>query len=61
MKEAIERYLVQEEAELAVLRIVDAEIVSFEASGLHIELDDVKTWAQALKKNRSASLPAWHA
>lgn len=61
MKEAIERYLVQEEAEQAVLHSVDAEIVNFEASGLHIELGDVKVWAQDLKQNRSAQLPAWRA
>jgi predicted transcriptional regulator len=61
MKEAIERYLVQEEAELAVLQSVDSEIANFEASGLHIGLGDIKVWAQDLKQNRSAQLPAWRA
>ncbi len=61
MKEAIERYLAQEEAEQAVLQSVDVEIANFEISGLHIELSEVKTWAHALKQNRQASLPEWHA
>lgn len=61
MKEAIERYLVQEEAEQAVLRSVDSEIANFEASGLHIDLTDVKDWAKNLKQNRSAQLPSWRA
>ncbi len=61
MKEAIERYLVQEEAEQAVLQSVDAEIANFEASGLHIDLSDVKEWAKNLKQNRSAQLPSWRA
>lgn len=61
MKEAIDRYLTQEEAEQVVLQSVDAEIANFEASGLHIELSEVKAWAGGIKLNRKAQLPAWHA
>ena len=61
MKEAIERYLTQEEAEQVVLQSVDAEIAHFEASGQHIDLGDVKAWAQEIKQNRQATLPPWHA
>ena len=60
MKEAIERYLIAEEAQQAVLQSVDDSVAHFESTGLHITLDDFKTWAKEVKANRNAQLPACH-
>ena len=60
MKEAIERYLKTEEAQLDILKSVDESVAHFEATGLHLTLDEVKTWAQEVKANRNAVLPACH-
>jgi len=60
MKEAIERYLVVEEAQQTILKSVDDSIAHYEATGLHITLDEVRNWAQELKVNRNAQLPACH-
>ena len=43
-----------------MLREIDASIDHYEKTGLHITLDEVKQWAQALKTNRSAELPKCH-
>ena len=61
MKEAIERYLAEEEAHLAVLNSVDDSVSHFEATGLHVSLDDVKAWAKEVKARRDAQLPPCHA
>ncbi len=61
MKEAIERYLKVEEAQQAILQSVDDSIAHFEATGLHITHDEVKTWAQELTTNRNAQPPECHA
>ncbi len=60
MKEAIERYLKAEEAQQAVLKSVDDSVAHFEATGLHITLNEVKTWANEVKLNRNAQLPECH-
>jgi predicted transcriptional regulator len=60
MKEAIERYIDAEEAEQAALKIVDNSVSHYEMTGLHITLDEVKTWAKEVKTNRNALLPACH-
>ncbi|MFY9259642.1 MAG: ribbon-helix-helix protein, CopG family [Gallionella sp.] len=60
MKEAIERYLKVEEAQQAILQSVDDSVAHFEATGLHITHEEVKAWAEALKTNRHAQLPACH-
>jgi len=61
MKEAIERYLVAEEAQQTVLKSVDESITHYEATGLHITLDELKQWAKEVKINRNAQLPVCHA
>jgi len=61
MKEAIERYIAVEEAQQVILKSVDESVTHFEATGLHISFDEVKAWAQELKINRNAQLPACHA
>lgn len=60
MKEAIERYIDVEEAQQTILKSVDESIVHYEATGVHITLNEVKTWAKELKINRNAQLPACH-
>ncbi len=61
MKEVIERYLDQEEAQQAILKSVDAKVANFEANGKHITLDEVKSWAGVLAHDRKAQLLTWHA
>ena len=60
MKEAIERYLKAEEAQQAALQSVDDSVAHFEATGLHITLNELKSWAKDVKKSRDAQLPACH-
>ena len=60
MKEAIERYLQTEEAQQAVLSSVDESVAHFEATGLHITLNEVQAWTKEVKTNRHAQLPTCH-
>lgn len=61
MKEAIERYLNLEEAQQAVLQSVDDSIAHFEATGLHINHEEVQTWAKEIRASPKAQLPKCHA
>ncbi len=47
-------------AHQVILKSVDDAIVHYEATGLHISLDEAKTWAQELRTDRNAQLPACH-
>jgi predicted transcriptional regulator len=60
MKDAIEKYLLVEEAEQAMLKIVDDSMTHFDATGLHIDLDEFKGWVDAVRVNRDAPLPICH-
>ncbi|NCS65880.1 MAG: CopG family transcriptional regulator [Hydrogenophilales bacterium CG03_land_8_20_14_0_80_62_28] len=60
MKEAIERYLKTEEAQQAILESIDNSATHFEATGLHLTLDEVRAWAKEVKVDRNAQLPACH-
>ena len=60
MKEAIERYLRAEEAQQVALQSVDDSVANFEATGLHVTLSELKTWATDVKESRNAQLPACH-
>ncbi|APW47553.1 CopG family ribbon-helix-helix protein [Rhodoferax antarcticus] len=60
MKEAIERYLKAEEAQQAVMQSVDDSVTHFEATGLHITLNEVKAWSNEVKLNRNVQLPECH-
>ena len=60
MKEAIERYLVAEEAQQTVLKSVDESTAHYEATGLHVTLDEIKQWAKEVKADRNAPLPKCH-
>ncbi len=60
MKEAIQLYLAKEEIDQAMLKIVDDSAAHYETTGLHITLGDMKTWKEALKKDRAAQLTQCH-
>ena len=60
MKEAIARYIEDEEAEQAYIAAAAASLAHFQKTGLHTTLDEVKDWAKALRKNRRAKMPACH-
>lgn len=60
MKEAIQRYIKDEEAEQMAVNIAAASVEHYQQTGLHVTLDEVKTWANELKTNRAAKIPACH-
>jgi predicted transcriptional regulator len=60
MKEAIQRYIEDEEAEQAAIQAAAASLAHYKKTGLHTTLDEVKVWAKAVRKNRSAKMPACH-
>jgi predicted transcriptional regulator len=60
MKEAIQKYIAAEEAEQ---RAIDAAVKSmehFKRTGLHTTLDEMKTWAKAVKLDRHTPMPKCH-
>ena len=60
MKEAIARYIADEEAEQMAVKIASASIEHYKQTGLHVTLDEVKAWANAVKSNRNAKLTPCH-
>ena len=60
MKEAIARYIADEEAEQMAVKIASASIEHYKQTGLHVTLDEVKAWAKAVKSNRNAKLTSCH-
>ena len=60
MKEAIQRYIEDEEAEQAAIEAAAASLAHFKKTGLHTTLDEVKSWAKAVQKDRSKKMPACH-
>ena len=60
MKEAIQRYIEDEEAEQAAIQAAAASLAQYKKTGLHTTLGEVKNWAQAVRKDRNAKLPACH-
>ena len=60
VKEAIQRYIEVEEAEQAAVDAAVASFAHYQKTGLHTDLDEIKVWAKAVRKNRSAQLPACH-
>ena len=50
----------QAEAEQAAIQAAAASLAHYEKTGLHTTLDEVKVWAKAVRKNRSAKMPACH-
>ena len=60
MKEAIQRYIEDEEAEQAAIEAAAASLAHYKKTGLHTTLDEVKAWANAVRKDRSTKMPACH-
>jgi predicted transcriptional regulator len=60
MKEAIARYIEDEEAEQAAIAAAVASLEHYQKTGLHTTMDEVKNWAKAVRKDRSAKMPACH-
>ena len=60
VQEAIERYLRAEEAQQTLMKSVDDSVAHFEATCLHITLDEFMAWTKAVQSNRDASPPACH-
>ncbi len=60
MKEAIQRYIEDEEAEQAAIQSAAASLMHYKKTGLHTTLDEVKDWAKAVRKDRKAKMPACH-
>ena len=60
MKEAIQTYLVKEEAQQAEIHRAEQSIAHYKATGLHITLDELSTWVQAIQVNPEAPVPACH-
>jgi len=60
VQEAIERYLRAEEAQQTLMKSVDDSVAHFEATGLHITLDEFMAWTKAVQSNRDATPPACH-
>jgi predicted transcriptional regulator len=61
MREAIQKYLEEEEAEQRFIAAGEASLSHFQQTGLHITLDELRTWAQDVKENPDAPMPACHA
>ena len=60
VQEAIERYLQAEEAQQILMKSVDDSVAHFEATGLHITLDEFMAWTQVVQSKRDATPPAGH-
>jgi predicted transcriptional regulator len=60
MKEAIARYIKDEEAEQAAMDVAAASLLHYQQTGLHTRLDELKTWATAVRKDRSVKMPTCH-
>jgi predicted transcriptional regulator len=60
MREAIEAYLQKEEAQLAMLKLVDEGNAHYEATGLHVTTAEMRTWLSAAATNPAAPRPQCH-
>ncbi len=60
MKEAIQRYIEDEEAEQAAIEAAAVSLAHYKKTGLHTTLDEVKSWAKAVRKDCSKKMPACH-
>lgn len=60
MREAIQAYIEKEEAEQHFIAAAENAWADYEKTGLHITLDEAKTWAKKLVKNPRAKMPPCH-
>jgi predicted transcriptional regulator len=60
MKEAIQWYLQEAEAEKNFIHAGETAWADYEKTGLHVTLDEAKAWARALKTDPTATLVSCH-
>jgi predicted transcriptional regulator len=60
MKEAIQRYLDEEELEQRQIAMAQESIDHYEKTGLHVTLGEMATWLKAKKIDTNTSLPVCH-
>ena len=60
MREAIQKYLDEEEAEQRFIAAGEASLKHYQKTGLHITLDELRTWAKDAKKHPNAPMPECH-
>jgi predicted transcriptional regulator len=60
MKEAIQAYLVREEAEQAEIQRAVKSLDHYKETGLHIKLDEFSTWVKAIRINPKTPMPVCH-
>ena len=58
MREAIQKYLAEEELEQRFIEAAEQSWEDFEQTGAHISLDEARAWAKELKENPKAPIPA---
>jgi predicted transcriptional regulator len=60
MKEAIQRYLDEEEMEQRQIALAQESINHYEKTGLHVTLGEMTTWLNAKKIDINTALPVCH-
>jgi hypothetical protein len=50
----------QEEREYAVIAAAAASLDHYQKTGLHTTLDELKEWAQSVRKDRRVKMPVCH-
>lgn len=60
MKEAIQNYLEQEEAEQRFIAAAKQSFEDYKKTGEHITLDEFSAWVKATKSNPEAAMPECH-
>ena len=61
MKEAVQRYLLEEEAEQRFVEAAKASRKHYKKTGLHVTHDEFSQWVDALQTNPKAAPPTVHA
>jgi len=60
MKEAIQSYIAQEEAEQRFMDAAKAALADYQKNGQHITLEEFSAWAKEIRTNPLAQMPACH-
>jgi len=60
MKEAIQNYLEQEEAEQRFVAAAQGALSDYKANGQHITLEEFSAWAKEIRSNPQAQMPPCH-
>lgn len=60
MREAIQKFLDEEEAEQRFIAAGEASLKHYQKTGLHITLDELRSWAKDVKKDPNTPMPECH-